>query len=143
MDLPYVNFTNVDAGFRRPYEPGDRLVRGHRGTVDVDGAELVERVAERIFERHNHDDRPDGQLCPSMSIGDVVVIGEVAVSVDRVGWRRVQLDPTDLITDRSWRTITDEPAPAAPTGTAAEIVGAWATAPPAVPQSRGLDGLAP
>ena len=130
MELAYVNFTNMDAGFGRPYEQADRLVRGHRGTLEVDGAEVVERVAERIFERHNSDDRPDGQLRPSMSVGDVVAIGEVAVSVDRIGWRRVQLDPTDLITDRSWRTITDEPAPAAPTSAAAEIVSAWATPPP-------------
>jgi hypothetical protein len=57
-----------------------------------------------------------------MSVGDVVVIGKVAVSVDRCGWRRVQLDPADLITNRSWRTVIDEPAPAAPSGAASEIV---------------------
>jgi hypothetical protein len=34
-------------------------------------------LAEDVFARHNRDDRPDGQLCPSMSIGDVVMFGEL------------------------------------------------------------------
>jgi hypothetical protein len=31
MELAYTNYTNVDTGFVRPYERGDRLVRGHAG----------------------------------------------------------------------------------------------------------------
>ena len=100
--MAYTNFSNVDARFGRPYERGDRLVRGHRGTIDVEGAEPIDAIADRLFACHNADDRPDGQRCPSMSVGDVVVIGETAVSVEDVGWCRVVVDPADVIVDRSW-----------------------------------------
>ena len=112
MELAYTNYTNVDAGFMRPYEPGDRLVRGHRGTIDVVTGENVMVTAERLYLRHNRDERPDGQLCPSMSIGDVVVIGEVAVSMAGVGFQHVRLDARDLITDRSWSDVISQPRPA-------------------------------
>ena len=43
-------------------------------------------AAERFFVRHHRDDWPDGQLCPSMSTGDVVVIGETAPVTDPRRW---------------------------------------------------------
>jgi hypothetical protein len=79
--LAYTNYTNVDASYLRPYERGDRLVRGYSGTIDVDPTEPPTVIAERLFVRHNRDDRPAAQLCPSMSVGDVIVIGEIATSV--------------------------------------------------------------
>ena len=60
-------------------------------------------AAERVFIRHNRDDRPDGQLCPSMSTGDVVVIGEIALTVESVGFTICTVDATDIVTDVSWR----------------------------------------
>ena len=111
--VAYTNYTNIDAGFFRPYEPGDRLVRGWTGTVEVarghritgDGSLMA--AAEVLFARHNRDDRPDGQMCPSMSIGDVILFGEVGLSVDHIGFVVVRVDPTDLITDRTWVEIRE------------------------------------
>jgi hypothetical protein len=101
--LTYTNYTNLDAGFWRPYEKGDRLVKGWEGDVAWQPSSIA--MLEVLFARHNRDDRPDGQLCPSMSIGDVVVIGEVAHSVDNVGFVAVTVDPADLITDRTWTEV--------------------------------------
>jgi hypothetical protein len=106
MWLGYVNYTNVDAGFARPYEPGDRLVRGFAGEVYGDPADLA-AAAEVVFARHNRDDRPDGRTAPSLSVGDVVVFGEVAVSVARFGFVRVEFDAADLIVDRRWSEVAD------------------------------------
>lgn len=110
MSMSYTNYTNIDAAFCRTYEPGDRLVRGWQGGLpacfeprdDIDPQSLLLGIAEVIFGKHNSDDRPDGHLCPSMSVGDVIVLGETALSVDRIGFKVVTLDPADLITDRTW-----------------------------------------
>ena len=145
MEIAYTNYTNVDARFARPYQLGDRLVRGYSGTIDIYGGERIEEIAERLFARHNRDDRPDGLLCPSMSVGDVVVIGEVAVSVDTCGWCRVQPDRADVISDRSWWTVVAEPPVVAPQSAGNEIVDGWATSHPSVslPHACDLDGIGP
>ena len=104
--MKYTNYTNLDSRFARPYEPGDRLVKGWEGDIAVHGN--IRGTLEAIFTCHNRDNRPDGQLCPSMSVGDVVVldIGRGAsYSVKDVGFVGVQLDPADLITDRTWREV--------------------------------------
>lgn len=126
--MGYINWTNVDAGFVRPYRPGDRLVRGWSGEIDADPARPLIEVAEAVYSRHNFDDRPDGRLCPSMSIGDVVVFGEVALSVDACGFVPVALDPADLITDRSWQQVI---AADRRTEVAGSIMAGWAAPPPA------------
>src|SRR5262245_39242559 len=102
MELAYTNYTNVDAAYLRPYEHGDRLVGGYSGTIQVDPSESSTAIAERLFVRHNRDDRPDALLCPSMSVGDVVVLGEVAVSVAGCGFVQVVVDVDDVIVDRGW-----------------------------------------
>ena len=107
---------------RRPYQCGDRLVRGYSATVVTDRGEPIEAIAERLYTRHNRDDRPDGELCPSMSVGDVVVIGEVTLSVGACGWCRVHPDQAVVISDRSWRTVTGEHQLAVPHGIAHDIV---------------------
>jgi hypothetical protein len=101
--MKYVNYTNLDSHYLRAYQSGDRLVRGHQGEVDGSAGLSMVATAERLFTIHNRDDRPDGQLCPSMSVGDVIAFGEIAFSVDACGFKRVDLDHRDLITDRSWR----------------------------------------
>jgi hypothetical protein len=60
-----------------------------------------------------------------MSFGDVIVIGEVAVSVAGVGFQRVDVDADDLIVDRSWREVINEPRPVGPT--VRTIVAGWST----------------
>jgi hypothetical protein len=102
--LTYTNFTNIDASYCRPYEPGDRLVKGWEGEIHIVLDEPL-LTLEHVFARHNRDDRPDGRLCPSMSVGDVVIIGEVAYSVASVGFEPVAVDPADLITDRTWTEV--------------------------------------
>ena len=42
--VAYSNFTNVDARFGRPYQPGDRLVLGHRGQIVTECREPVNEV---------------------------------------------------------------------------------------------------
>jgi hypothetical protein len=130
MEVAYTSYTNVDAGFIRTYERGDRLVHGYTGTIDVHDGDDASTIAERLFARHNRDDRPDRDLCPSMSVGDVIVIGEIAVSVAGVGFRRVDVDADDLIVDRTWRDVIDEPRPIGPT--ARTVVAGWTTPAPEV-----------
>ena len=125
VGVVYECWTNVDARFSRTYEPGDRLVRGWCDVVaSTDPVPRFEVLAEEVFARHNRDDRPDGQLCPSMSIGDVVMFGEVAMSVDGIGFARVDVDPGDLIVDRSWRQVIDQDRPTTPS-LSRTIVSGW------------------
>jgi len=99
--LAYSNYTNVSHPFLRGYEPGDTLVAGWTGTIAADTLD-VHQLAERLFERHNRDDRPDGQICPSMSVGDVVVIGEVALTVQSIGFAICTVHPDDVVSDMTW-----------------------------------------
>jgi hypothetical protein len=109
----YVCWTNLDGGRLRPYRPGDRLVRGWTGVLDqLDPAPKLDTLAEIVFVRHNRNDRPDGRLCPSMSVGDVVMFGEAALSVDRIGFAAVNVASADLITDRGWRQAVTAPSAA-------------------------------
>jgi hypothetical protein len=104
--MQYTNYTNLDSRYARPYEPGDRLVRGWTDEISAESfLGATELVLEHLFAKHNRDDRPDGQLCPSMSIGDVIVIGEAAWSITFCGFVAVQVDSADLITDRTWREV--------------------------------------
>jgi hypothetical protein len=124
MELSYTNYTNVDAGYLRPYQPGDRLVRGYSGTVQGDPDERVAAVAERLFALHNGDDRPDALVCPSMSVGDVIVVGELAVSVAGCSFEQVVVDAQDVIVDRTWREVIDDP-PRRVDPTVRDIVAGW------------------
>jgi hypothetical protein len=140
MDLAYTNYTNVDAGYLRPYEPGDRLVRGCSGTIEVDPTDPPTAIAERIFVRHNRDERPDALLCPSMSVGDVVVFAEVAVSVAGCGFVPVVVDADDVIVDRSWREVIDEP-PRRASHAARDAIANWSRSQPAASPHIALEGL--
>jgi hypothetical protein len=52
---------------------------------------------------HNRDDRPDGAMCPSMSVGDVTVIGEIALTVEDIGFRACTIDRADIDTEHTYR----------------------------------------
>ena len=54
-----------------PYAVADAL-GGRDGEHALDGP--VPPVLDAIFARHNRDDRPDGQLAPSLSVGDVIAL---------------------------------------------------------------------
>lgn len=111
--IGYTNYTNIDGDWRSGYTRGNRLVMGYSGEITpaaIEGIDCISEpiayVLEFIFATHNRDDRPDGRLCPSMSIGDVIVLGETAWTVTRDGFERVDLDLRDLITDRTWTEAT-------------------------------------
>jgi hypothetical protein len=101
--MNYTNYTNMTARFCRGYAPGDRLVKGWQGVVPP-GCAAADRL-EYLFVVHNRDDRPDGQLCPSMSVGDVVKLGDEWWTVQDIGFAKVEVDATDLIEDRTWREV--------------------------------------
>jgi hypothetical protein len=126
----------------RPYERGDRLVRDHLGTIDVEPAEDVTVIAERLFARHNRDGRPVRHRCPSMSVGDVIVIGELALSVAGVGFHRVDVAADDVIVDRSWQQVIDEPRPVGPS-VRAIVAGRTSPGPTAASPGSTIDGFAP
>jgi hypothetical protein len=100
--IGYTNYTNLDAYFGRGYRRGDRLVKGYSGEIEISD---LEYDLEAIFARHNRDDRPDGRLCPSMSVGDVIILGEGAFTVESEGFSPINLDLRDLITDRTWSEV--------------------------------------
>lgn len=82
--IRYQIFHNVSARFMRGAVPGDVLIRGWEGTLDVspEGSAF-----EAVFRQHNRDSRPDGRQAPSLSVGDVVVIiGVGSRTVDSMGW---------------------------------------------------------
>ena len=93
--------------------------------ASTDPVPRFEVLAEDVFARHNRDDRPDGQLCPSMSIGDVVMFGEVAMSVDDIGFARVDVDHADLVVDRTWRQVIDQDRAAPAPSLSRTIVSGW------------------
>ncbi len=103
--LTYQLLHNQTARFWRGYQAGDELVEGYRGEFpacfsirpDIDPQAAFLRLAEVIYAKHNRDDRPDGRTAPSLSIGDVVVIGEVAMTVQDVGFTFVDLTPSTCV----------------------------------------------
>ena len=100
---PHAPFVPRQADAGDAIAPGDVLIAGWVGTVTLDESLDVFAAAERVWVRHNRDDRPDGQLCPSMSVGDVVVIGETALTVESCGFSVCSVDASDVIADRTWR----------------------------------------
>jgi hypothetical protein len=99
------------------WEMGQQLIEGFDGTIEIDSVEDENTVPEKIFHKHNMDDRPDGQSAPSLSVGDVVLIkgddGQVAWTVEGMGWRRldleemheVQIHDGSTAPDSGWTTI--------------------------------------
>lgn len=102
MEINYRNYTNGSAWMRRGYRPGDVLIAGWADQLEVADPTDAAAIAEHLFMRHNRDDRPDGQMCPSMSVGDVVVIGEIALTVEAVGFSDCSVDPDDIVTGIGW-----------------------------------------
>ena len=105
--ISYSLYTNVDGGFMKPYQRGERLADGYSGKIEAADETWV--TLERIFVRHNMDDRPDGQTNPSLSVGDVVVLGNgEAWSVNDAGFVQVEVDPADFL-NMAWTDTRDLP----------------------------------
>lgn len=86
------------AHFLSGYQPGDPLLAAYEGQVKAD--QLL-AMAEDVFIEHNRDDRPTAQICPSMSVGDVVIFqtpdGNIAMSCEAMGFEQVDLPPDEDI----------------------------------------------
>lgn len=88
MSTEYRIYHNLSSCFA-PYRPGDKL------WFDASAYEMDGDDPEFVFGRHNRDDRPDGQLAPSLSVGDLVAINwggpdVVFHAVDRFGFVEVE-----------------------------------------------------
>jgi hypothetical protein len=119
IEVPYRVQHNLDAGFMRGYEPGDRLASGFAGIISCPPLDpelsplealyqMLLGTAEAVFVRHNRDDRPDSGLFPSISVGDVVIFPNtdgvavpVGITIDMVGVHPVALEAADLL-DQDW-----------------------------------------
>lgn len=83
--------------------PDDLFVQTWEDELSPDAVfSAPEVLLERIFMWHNADDRPDGQLGPSLSIGDVVILGERSWTCSTIGWSLFDVIPENVITDRPW-----------------------------------------
>lgn len=85
--MKYRILHNLDRDWHKGWEPGQRLADGYSGrALDL----------EAVFAIHNRDDRPDGKTAPSLSVGDVVLVGkpttgrfDVAWAVQSIGFTQV------------------------------------------------------
>jgi hypothetical protein len=92
----------------RGYRPGDRITRICDYDVPAElGFTGPEAIAAQAFRMFN--DMPEGdweqaqtdryyaQRHRSLSVGDIVVVGEVALSCEPQGWDQVAIDPRDEV----------------------------------------------
>jgi len=90
--------------FHRRYEPGDPIERAYDYDIDHP-ASTPETLAEQAFAMFNgqpatpserrHTTRYYNAGNRSLSVGDVVVIGELALACDRTGLQPVAIPPDD------------------------------------------------
>lgn len=71
--IRYTLFHNQDAMWSRVGKPEDTYIMGYSGRLYTDEGQIP-HILEHIFARHNADDRPDGKIRPSLSVGDAVVL---------------------------------------------------------------------
>ena len=94
----YIICKNLSAdAMWRGYEEGDLL--GLKVWTAPEGWDHLgtDEVLERIFERHNRDDRPDGQMCPSLSVGDVVSFQGRHSACVSMGWKDIDWSKANLV----------------------------------------------
>lgn len=108
---PFYPHSEGGVEYGRGYQDGDPLFRA--ATVEVDFSQMgsVAAIMGWVFRELNIGEAGDlveqwrGNRCASMSVGDVVVIGESAFAVDKAGWKPISLT-ADQIKDESGRGIT-------------------------------------
>ncbi len=52
-------------------------------------APMLEALLESIFALFNVDERPNGKIVHSLSVGDVVKVGDEAYAVKTLGWEKL------------------------------------------------------
>lgn len=107
--MNYQLLHNQDSRFNRPGTLDDTYVMGWTGEILGRSAQADLQpnvnIADRIYSMHNRDDRPDGAMRPSLSVGDVIVISDPfghnrrVVTVDRIGFADLDGLPTNLLVD--------------------------------------------
>ena len=107
-----INVTEDEQG-RRPYRSmsgpalgeGEQFVQTYEG--EVPEQPTLFHAAEVVFHDMNVDSRPTGQICPSMSVGDVVVFetaeGEKALACASMGFQEVE-GPFEVL-PTTWRAL--------------------------------------
>ena len=104
-------YLHADAAdlFRRGYRPGDRIKRVYAYEYDTSDLgitpDTVGAIAEQAFRMFNgqpegdweydHTQRYQVAGNRSLSVGDVVIIGEIALSCEPHGWVFVTVPPID------------------------------------------------
>jgi hypothetical protein len=90
--MKYQIWSNIAYGrvdrFIDGYHPADKMLMSWEGEVHPNLRTLaIERRLEAIFMAFNADDRPNGKIAHSLSMGDVVTLDGVAFAVDVCGFR--------------------------------------------------------
>lgn len=111
----YIFYTNIHNLLNEPeglddvtmwtgYQPHHVVSESWYGQVEAD--DLFD-AAEQVFTMLNAPDRPTGVICPSMSVGDVVVLhtpdGPVGMACEHLGFR--QVPAPENIDARSWAEV--------------------------------------
>lgn len=105
--MRYMLFHNVSDDRFDGYKPGAAVwSEGIAYTVDA----TPEQALDAVFHRHNMPDRPDGQVAPSLSVGDVIF------DVDESGWQWFAVadigfmpidPPSNIVEAAGWREARD------------------------------------
>lgn len=92
-------YINVDSDYWTPWEPGKRLATDPALTMTVNAKDPMEAAMRMWVIGNRMDEDAAGRTWPSgvrsLSIGDVVVIGETALAVAHVGWKPVSLSAVE------------------------------------------------
>jgi hypothetical protein len=107
MKYQYLWNEKKDSEGRHPslwdgYQPGDPLCLAWEGDTGMNGTDA--ELCEDLFHLFNAPGaRPEGYRGPSMSVGSVVVLGDlahvsnVAYAVDRVGFKQVDITASPIV----------------------------------------------
>lgn len=115
MTTPYRLFHNLGRDRWYGYIPDAPLwVDPTTYTIPSDNGNRL----DAIYARHNRDDRPDGRIAPSLSVGDVIAVYPAApddtpdplfYAVADIGFAPIAT-PTNVITSATWREACDRAA---------------------------------
>lgn len=88
VEAPYVILLNQQSWQQRVWQTEDPMKVAWRGTIPADPTDTGP-TAEVLFEIFNIR-HPEGYHDRSLSVGDIVIIGEVAWACESLGWRQVK-----------------------------------------------------
>lgn len=82
------------------YQDGDPLLKVYEADVEniyagVDPVKVAKMIAEDMFEKLNIG-QPEGWAFRSMSVGDVVIVGESAFFVDSIGFKATTINNSEI-----------------------------------------------